>query len=138
MFLVFFLCILIIGILVGLFHKHPELRSPAAWLPYKVNAETNVSGIVEVVQEFQCPWSGADTGIHLLLKTDGRTVYVHAGDAKFLRAHHVVFNRGDQTEVLGQKLSVGGEEALIARELNLSGRRFAVHDAQGKPLWMAE
>lgn len=62
----------------------------------------------------------------------------NTGDAKFLHAHHVIFNCGDQIEVLGQKLSVGGGEALIARELNRGGRRFAVRDAQGKPLWIAE
>jgi len=138
MFLVLFLCILIIGTLVEVFHTNPELRNPAAWLPYDVTAETKVSGVIEAVQEFHCPWSGTDTGIHLLLNTGGGTVYIHAGDARFLRAHHVIFHRGDQIEVLGQKFSVGGDEALIARELNRGGRRFAVRDAQGKPLWLAE
>ena len=138
MFLALFVCILIIGILVIVFHTHPELRSPAAWLPYDVATETSVSGVVQVVQEFHCPWSGTNTGIHLLLRTEGGTVYVHAGDAKFLRTRHVIFNRGDQVEVVGQKLSVGREDTLIARELSRGGRRLAVRDVQGKPLWVAE
>jgi hypothetical protein len=138
MFFVLFVCILIIGILVTVFRTHPELRTPVAWLPYDVTTETKVSGVVEAVQELHCPWSGADPGIHLLLKTDGGTVYVHVGEGKFLRAHGVMFARGDQIEVLGQRLSVGGDEALIARELAGGGRRFAVRDVQGKPLWVAE
>lgn len=138
MFLILFLCILVIGILAGVFHARPELRNPAAWLPYDTTTETTVSGVVEVVQEFRCPWSGGDTGIHLLLKTDGGAVYVHAGDAKFLRNNHVIFSRGDAIEVVGQKLSVGGDEALIARELNRGGNRFAVRDVEGKPLWVLE
>ncbi len=135
MFLALFICILVVGILVTVFRMHPELRSSAAWLPYDVTAESKMSGIVEVVQEFQCPWSGTEAGIHLLLKTDGGTVYVHAGDANYLRAHHAIFNRGDRIEVVGQKLSVGGEDALIARELNWGGKRITVRDLQGNPLW---
>ncbi|MGZ4788960.1 MAG: hypothetical protein ACXVZX_10620 [Terriglobales bacterium] len=138
MFLALFFCILVIGTLIAMFRTYPELRSPAAWLPYDVTAETKVSGVVEVVQEFQCPWSGTGSGIHLVLKTDRGTVYVHAGDARFLRAHRAIFNRGDRIEVVGLKLSVGGKEALIARELNRGGSRFTVRDAQGKPLWITE
>ncbi len=138
MFLVLLVCILAIGMLIAMFRTYPELRSPAAWLPYDVAAETRVPGVVEVVQEFPCPWSGTENGLHLVLKTERGTVYVHAGDAKFLRAHRAIFNRGDRIEVVGQKLSVGREEALIARELNRGGTRFAVRDVQGKPLWRAE
>ena len=137
MFLVLLGCIMVIGILIAVFRTHPELRSPAAWLPYDVTAETQVSGVIEVVQEFQCPWSGADSGMHLLLNADGRNVYVHAGDAKFLRAHGAIFNRGDRIEVVGQRLSVGGDEAMIARQLSRGGTRFAVRDAQGNPLWVS-
>ena len=138
MFLVLFVCILVVGILVTMFYMHPELRSAGAWLPYDVAAETKVSGVVEVVQEFQCPWNGADSGIHLLLNTDRGTVYIHAGDARFLRSHRVIFNRGDRLEAVGQRLLVGREETLIARELNRGGMRFAVRDAQGRPLWVSD
>jgi len=134
---VLFICVLVIGMLIAMFRTYPELRSPAAWLPYDPTGETRVSGVIEVVQEFQCPWSGSDSGIHLLLKTDRGTVYVHAGDASFLRAHRVIFNRGDSIEVVGQRLSVGGDEAMIARELTRGGTHFAVRDAQGKPLWVS-
>jgi hypothetical protein len=137
-FLVLFVCILAIGMLITMFRTYPELRSAAAWLPYDVTAETKVSGVVKVVQEFPCPFSGAETGLHLLLTTNRGIVYVHAGNAGFLREHRMIFNRGDQVEVLGQKLVVGGEETLIARELIRGSTRFAVRDSQGKPLWVSD
>ena len=137
MFLVLFICIVIIATLVAVFNTHPELRDPAAWMPYDVTAETRVSGVIEEVQVFECPWSGT-YGTHLMLRTAGGTVQVHVADATFLRAQHVIFNRGDQIEVLGQKLTSGGADALIARELNRNGKRFAVRDAQGKPLWISQ
>ncbi len=130
------LCVLIIGPLIEVFHTHPELRNPAAWLPYDRTAETTLSGVVADVQEFQCPWAGTDSGIHLALETEVGTVYVHSGDARYLRAHGAIFNRGDRIEVVGQKMSIGGEKALIAREFHRGGQRVAVRDLQGNPLWI--
>lgn len=137
MFLVLFICIVIIATLVAVFNAHPELRNPAAWMPYDVTAETRVSGVIEEVQEFACPWSGP-RGTHLMLRTAGGTVQVHVADATFLRTQHVIFNRGDRIEIVGQKLTIGEREALIARELNRGGNRFAVRDAQGTPLWISQ
>jgi hypothetical protein len=134
---VLFAYLVMIATSVAVFKTHPELRNPAAWMPYDVTAEARVSGVIEEVQEFECPWSGP-RGTHLMLRTAGGTVQVHVADATFLRAQHVIFNRGDQIEVLGQKLAFDGHEALIARELNRGGNRFAVRDTQGKPLWLSE
>ncbi len=136
MIVVVFVCVLIVGPLIEVFHTHPELRNPAAWLPYDLTAETTLSGVVKDVQEFQCPWAGTDSGIHLVVESDVGTVYVHAGDAKYLRAQRAIFNRGDRIEVVGQKMSIGGEKALIAREFHRGGQRVAVRDLQGYPLWV--
>ena len=59
MFLVLFVCVGIIAALAAVLRTHPELRNTAAWMPYDVASETKISGVIEEVQEFQCPWSGS-------------------------------------------------------------------------------
>jgi hypothetical protein len=111
-------------------------EKPVASVP-KYNRETEATfrGTVEEVKDRICPVSGG-MGAHLILKLGiGKTIEVHLASTKFVRTYELLFNKGDELEVTGSKVSFGGVDTIFAREIKRGNDTFMFRDKQGNPLW---
>jgi len=100
---------------------------------YDVKTEITVKGTVDDVQQFTGR-RGMD-GTHLMLKTDTETLDVHVGPTSFLADKKFSVAKGDQVEVTGSKVKVGGADVLLAREITKDGSTVVLRDSQGRPQW---
>jgi len=108
---------------------------PASHLKYNIANEVTIKGVVQDVQDFQCPVSGG-MGAHLVLKTDKGLVTVHLALSKFLNEYGFSFTKGDEVTVTGVKAKVGDDEnAILARTIERGNQTFTFRDKNGKPLW---
>ena len=100
---------------------------------YNPNTETTVTGTVEQVKQVtgRHGWNGT----HLMLKTESGSMDVHVGPSAYVKEQGFSFAAGEQIEVLGSKATMGGSEALIAREIKKDGKTLVLRDAQGIPQW---
>ena len=100
---------------------------------YDPSTETTVKGTVEEVKQVsgQHGWNGT----HLRLRTEAGQMDVHAGPSSYIAAQGFSFAKGDQIEVLGSKVELGGSEALIAREIKQGDKTLMLRNAQGIPQW---
>ncbi len=93
-----------------------------------------MQGVVQDVQQFNCPISGEE-GTHLMLKTENGTVQVHVAPSRFLRSNNLSFSKGDQIEVVGSRIIYQGHAAVIARTVTLGSQTTAFRATNGRPLW---
>ena len=99
---------------------------------YDVSKEATIAGTIDDVQQMQ---HGRMTGIHFLVKTEKETVDVHLGPSYFIENQGFHFAKGDQVEVLGSRVKMGGSEAFIAREVTKDGKTLTLRDSTGRPKW---
>ena len=100
---------------------------------YDTSTEVTMKGTVEKV-ESQIATMGWN-GTHLLVNFDGRSMEVHLGPTSYLERNNFAFAKGDQVEVTGSKVRMGGADVLLAREVKAGDRTLKLRDAQGIPLW---
>jgi hypothetical protein len=75
-------------------------------------------------------------GSHFMLKlSDGKVVEVHLATSKFVKNYELVFNKGDEVEVIGAKVEFQGADAILAREVKRGNDDFVFRDPNGKPIW---
>ena len=100
---------------------------------YNPSTETTVKGTVEQVKQVtgRHGWNGT----HLTLKTGAGTMDVHVGPSSYVSQQGFSFAAGDKVEVVGSKVTMGGNEALIAREIKKDGKTLVLRNAQGVPRW---
>jgi hypothetical protein len=100
---------------------------------YNPATETTVKGTVEEVKTVsgRRGWHG----IHLMLKTEDKTLDVHLGPEAFLKEKGFSFAKGDELEVLGSRTTYRGGEAIIAREVKKGGETLVLRNEQGIPQW---
>lgn len=99
---------------------------------YDVKNEVKVKGVVEEIRTVP----GQFEGIHLVVKTDSKTVLVHVAPADFLKEIDTSFNKGDQVEVVGCKAPDGTEEEILAREITVGPNTTTLRDDKGIPVWV--
>jgi len=103
---------------------------------YDKSTEVTVTGTVEAVLPHQArmgmPGMG---GTHLTFKTDSEQFDVHVGPTNWLAEKKFEFAKGDRLEIVGSSLTIGGEKALIAREITKGESKITLRDANGFPLW---
>jgi hypothetical protein len=123
-----FVTILLLGIGTAVFAQgRPGMRN------YDPKTETTVKGTVQEVQEQtgRHGWKGT----HVVVKTDSGTLSVHIGPSSYISSKQFSFAEGDQVEILGSKVTIGGTETLLAREITKDGKTLVLRDAQGIPQW---
>lgn len=100
---------------------------------YDPKTETTVKGTVQQVQEQagRHGWKGT----HLIVKTDTGTLPVHLGPSAYISKKQFSFAQGDRVEILGSKVTIGGTETLLAREVTKDGKTLVLRDGQGIPQW---
>ena len=81
------------------------------------------------------PASGISYGIHLVLKTDSKTLSVHLGPAWFIDRQNIRIEEGDTIEVKGSKITYEGKPTIIAAEVKKANTVLKLRDKNGFPLW---
>lgn len=109
-------------------------QGPHGMRNYDPKTEVTVKGTVEDVQQ-QAARKNGRMGTHLILKTDSGTLPIHVGPSAYIANKQFSFVKGDEIEVLGSKVSIGGKETLLAREITKQGKTLVLRNAQGVPQW---
>ena len=119
-------CVLLAAASLG--QKGPKVK-------YDPATEVKVGGIIEEVQEFECPASGT-MGFHISLKTGDGLVTVHVAASKFMKDYEINFEKGQHIDVVGSKVKLpNGDDGVLAREIQRGQSTYAFRDKQGNPLW---
>ena len=101
---------------------------------YNPATETTVNGTVESVKNVPSPGRGGG-GLHLILAVATGPIEVHVGPASFVSSKNVTFANGDTLTVVGSKVTMEGQEVVIAREIKKGDQVLTLRDAKGFPLW---
>jgi hypothetical protein len=102
---------------------------------YDLSSEAKTKGVVSEVKEFSCAVTG-NNDVHLVVKLpEDKTVLVHLAPPRFLKEYGFSFAKDDQIEIVGSKMTMGGEESVLARQIERGTDTFTFRDSGGKPLW---
>ena len=102
---------------------------------YDKATEVKLKGTVVEVRDYECPISGT-MGAHVTLKVqDGSTIELHLAATKYVKSYEMVFNKGDEIEVVGSKVKFNDADTILAREITRGQDSFVFRDADGKPVW---
>jgi len=113
------------------FHRPVSLQGAAL---YNSSAEITAKGVVQEIQEFDCPVSEGELGSHLLLKTDDGVLQIHLAPVRIMTGQNLSFAPGDQIEVVGAKVRLAGTNGVIAREIIRGNETYIFRDREGKLL----
>jgi len=113
------------------FHDTTSLQGAAL---YNAANEVTVKGVVTAVDEFDCPVSENELGLHLMLKTADEVLQIHLGPSRILQGQKLGFAPGDQLQVVGARIRLYGKNGLIAQEITRGNESFIFRDHDGKLL----
>ena len=100
---------------------------------YDRAAERTYTGTVKAVASFPAP-NGA-VGVHLDLITDQGIISVHLGPALFIGQQNFWFFAEDQVEIVGARMSDGGNSAVWAKAVMKGSQMLALRTDDGTPKW---
>jgi hypothetical protein len=101
---------------------------------YHPATETTVTGTVESVENMPSSGRGGG-GLHLTLTAPSGPIEVHVGPSSFVASKNMTLAKGDTLKVVGSKVTISGEDVLIAREITKGDQLLTLRDAKGFPLW---
>ena len=101
---------------------------------YNPATETTVTGTVDEIKNLSSPGRGGG-GLHLVLAAATGPIEVHVGPASFVTSKNVTFSKGDALTVIGSKVTIQGQQVMIAREVRKGDQVLTLRDAKGFPLW---
>lgn len=101
---------------------------------YNPATETTLTGTVSEVKNVPSRGRGAG-GLHLVLSAPSGAIEVHVGPASFVSSKSVTFAKGDALTVIGSKVTMAGQEVVIAREIRKGDQVLTLRDAKGVPVW---
>ncbi|HXR16254.1 MAG TPA: hypothetical protein VN777_08555 [Terriglobales bacterium] len=110
---------------------HRPISAQGAAL-YNASDEVVVGGLVQEVQEFDCPVSEGEFASHLMLKTRDGVLQVHLAPVRIMAGQKLSFAPGDQIEVVGSRIKLNGQRGVIAREISRGGETFIFRDREGR------
>lgn len=119
-------------LIVGVKFQSPPAGQGAAL--YNPASETFLKGVVRETRDFACPVSEGEIGSHLMLETAEGVVLVHLAPGRVMRSHQLSFAVGDQLQVVGSRVRVGGNQDIIAREITKGDAIYVFRDPEGKLL----
>ena len=100
---------------------------------YDPSTEKTIQGVVEdVTSQSRGPMM---MGTHLSVKTADGLATVALGPAAFITSSGFKFEKGDSVEITGSKVTMSGEEWIIAREVIKNGKTLTLRDKNGNPKW---
>jgi len=101
---------------------------------YNPATETTLTGTVDSVNQLPSPGRGGG-GLHLILTASTGPIDVRVGPASFVSSHNVTFTKGDTLTVVGSRVTLAGQEVVIAREIKKGDQVLTLRDAKGFPMW---
>jgi hypothetical protein len=113
------------------FHRPVTLQGAMLYNPAD---EVVVKGVVQEVQDFDCPVSEGELSSHLMLQTPDGVLQVHLAPVRIMTSQKLSFTPGDQLAVLGAKIRLEGKDGLIAREVTRGNESIIFRDGQGRLL----
>ena len=119
-------------LVLGVNFQRPSSVQDAAL--YNPADEVTLKGVVQDVQEFDCPVSEGELGSHLMLKTTDGVLQVHLAPVRIMSGQNIKFAPGDQIEVIGAKVRVAGKKGVIAREIVRGNEDLVFRDRAGNLL----
>lgn len=128
------LSVAVIAMLLLTFGVKPRGPTEQGAALYNIATESTLKGVVRAVEDYTCAVSENEIGRHLRLQTATGMVEVHLAPARVMRSQKFTFSPGDQIEVLGSKLSLQGQDSIIAREITRGNESFFIRDREGKLL----
>ncbi len=103
-------------------------------LMYKPDTIVTISGEVVSVEK-TVPRKGMSYGVHLMVKTDEKTVSVHLGPGWYIEEQGITIEPEDKVEISGSKVTFDGEEAVIAAEVKKGDETLKLRNENGISLW---
>src|SRR5688572_4124484 len=101
---------------------------------YNPATETTLTGTIDSVNTMPSQGRGGG-GLHLVLTASSGPIEVHVGPASFVSSKNVTFATGDALTVVGSKVTMAGQDVVIAREIKKGDQVLTLRDANGFPLW---
>ena len=89
----------------------------------------------EVISLDSFPSRQGFAGTHLMVQTDKETIEVHLAPSWFLAERDFELTPQDKITVIGSRINVDGQEAIIAREIKKGDRTLTLRDRDGFPVW---
>ncbi len=105
---------------------------------YNAGTETTIKGSVESLDQGgqgMMMKMGMGMGTHLTVKTAEGDKQVMLGPSQFIASKGFAFAKGDEVEITGSKVTMGGNDYLVAREVIKDGKTLTLRDKNGKPEW---
>lgn len=81
------------------------------------------------------PMKGMHYGIHLQLKTEKETLFVHLGPGWYIERLDTKIEKGDKIEVKGARVTMMGQPSIIAAEIKKGDNVLKLRDENGIPVW---
>jgi hypothetical protein len=124
------------------------VRNNTAWAPgsaynklYNVNTEMSAVGTIQSIGVFYPSGDadGADSGMRLRVMVNEDQIFtVHAGPLSSLRQRQIDLRPKMAVTVYGSKVSIHGDDVIMARALNVNGTTYNLRDKDGKPMWVLD
>jgi len=105
---------------------------------YNPQTVTTVKGAVNGLGTM--PPSGGPTATRsAVLKTDRGNITVYLGPDWYLDQQKISLKAGDKLAVTGSKVTLGGQPAIIAKDLKKGGgKTVTLRDDKGVPAWLGQ
>ncbi len=129
--MVFAVVVISVVLLILGVNFHPPVSVQGAAL-YHASDEVTVKGVVQEVQDFDCPVTEGEIGSHVMLKTADGILQVHLAPVRIMSGQNLHFAPGDQIEVVGSKVRLAGKNGVIAREVTRGNETYTFRDHDGK------
>lgn len=107
----------------------------AKTLQYDRGTVETISGTVIEVEELGPRRLERLSQVHLLLKTDGETIFVKLGPESWLARHNFSLAPGDHLTVKGSRILRPRQTFLVAGEVRKDSQVLPLRDENGRPLW---
>jgi hypothetical protein len=135
--------VLVLTATVSFAQKGPAIswRGSGGWGPgspyskmYDPKTVETISRVVTSVSRIT-PRKGMAAGIHIDVKTDGKTVSVHLGPSWYVENQDLKIEPKYKVEVKGSKITFDGKPAIIAAEVRKGDEVLRLRDNAGFPVW---
>ena len=80
----------------------------------------------------------ANEGTHVMLKTGTETILVHVAPPGILEGvRSAPWRKGIRCQVIGSKLTIDGQDEVLAKEITKGDNSVTLRDHKGVPVWQS-
>ncbi len=107
-----------------------QQQALGAALQYSPAAERTIQGTIQQVVQGQGP-----VGTRVIVSTQQGPMDVALGPQQFVQQQNLNLTPGAPITITGAPTMIGGQQLMLAREVQQSGRTVMFRNAQGAPAW---